>query len=335
MYDRTARDGTNLGAWAPEGRTPTNNAPLRGGKGSVFEGGIRVPTMVYWPGVAEPNTVSDEIICSIDYYPTILDMLGIRPQADQVFDGISIVPALSGRKLRRRAVFGHFPHYTIAVPCRPASWVREGDWKLIRFYETDEGFPDRLVLYNLKDDIGELKNLAGEQPKRIRDMERMLDEHLAETGALVPRKNPNYRPDAAREVAGWNASRDGWLEQGDKTLILNSIGPDPFIQQNVVPAASGKLVARFRMRSDSAGGGQFFWITENSRRFGPHQRLDFAPIHGGAWHEYEVPFEANGALRAIRIDPSTAPGTLEFEWIRIDDPGAEGKTLGEWRFAKG
>ncbi|MCP4645216.1 MAG: sulfatase [bacterium] len=332
MYDRTARDGTNLGAWAPEGRTPTNNAPLRGGKGSVFEGGIRVPTMVYWPGKTEPDTVSDEIVCSVDFYPTLLDMIGVAPQQDQVFDGVSMVPAVLGKKLGRRAVFGHFPHYTAAVPCRPASWVREGDWKLIRFYEQDEAFPNRIELYNLKDDIGELNNLAERYPERAQSMERMLDQHLEETGAHVPKENPDYVETAAKEVGGWRPSGECWIKQGEGALVMTSVAGDPFIISNGAPEASGALMARFRMRSSSTGGGQFFWTTQKARNFGPHQRLDFIPIHDGAWHEYEVPFDANATLRAVRIDPSTGPGVMEFEWIRIEGGG---KVQREWRFADG
>ena len=120
MYDRTARDGTQLGAWAPEGRTPTNNAPLRCGKGSVYEGGVRIPTMVYWPGVAVGGTVSHEIINTIDYYPTLLEMLGIAPGPEQRFDGISFAPALHGKKTAARSRLRPLPAHRArrAVPAR-------------------------------------------------------------------------------------------------------------------------------------------------------------------------------------------------------------------------
>ncbi|MBN2309517.1 MAG: sulfatase [Candidatus Hydrogenedentes bacterium] len=332
MYDRTMRDGTNLGPMSPEGRTPTNNAPLRSGKGSVYEGGIRVPTMVYWPGKVAGDTVSHEPICSIDFYPTLLDMLDIAPRPGQVFDGISFAPALEGRRLRRRALYGHFPHFTQVVPCRQASWVRAGDWKLIRFYELDENFPNRLELYNLNDDLSEMWNLAEACPKRACDLERMLDRHLAETGALVPKPNPNYRPEAAREIAGWRPSGQCWIEPAVAGLILHSTGGDPFIVNTGAPDAAGRLVARFRMRSTSAGPGQFFWTTQQGRRFGPQRRLDFAPAHDDAWHEYAVPFEADAPLEAVRLDPSVGPGTVTIEWIRIED--AQGNAVKEWRFSR-
>ena len=332
MYDRTARDGTNLSAWAPEGRTPTNNAPLRGGKGSVYEGGVRVPLMVYWPGVVEKETVSDQVANSIDFYPTILDMLQLNPQPSQVFDGVSIVPALEGNTLNRDTVYGHFPHEVPAVPCQPASWVRQGDWKLIRFYQTDESFPDHYELYNLAEDIGELYNLAEVYPEKVKELEGLLDKHLKETGALVPQKNPEYRPDAAKEICGWRPSGQCWIQQKDACLVVNSMGADPFIVNNSVPNVSGKLRVRFRMRSNSKGTGQFFWVTEKTPKFGPNQRLDFAPIHDNAWQEYTVDFEANASLTAIRIDPSAGSGIIEFEWIQIESGETDAVVHKKWSF---
>jgi arylsulfatase A-like enzyme len=329
MYDRTARDGVNFGAWAPEGRTPTNNAPLCGGKGSVYEGGIRVPSIVYWPGKTEGGTVSREAISSVDYYPSLLDMLDIAPAPGQVFDGVSIMPALLGKRLKREAIYGHFPHYVPAVPCRPASWVRKDEWKLIRFYEQDENFPNRIELYNLDEDIAEMNNQAERYPKRARELEAMLDRHLAETGALVPMPNPAYQPEALREVAGWTPSGQCWLECGQRFLAVNSIGQDPFIVTNTVPEISGNLTARFRMKSASDGVGQFFWTTRTVPNFGPKQRLDFAPIHDGQWYEYEIGFAPASPLTGLRLDPSAAPGTIQIEWLRISQEGAVVK---EWSF---
>ena len=331
MYDRTARDGTNLGAWAPEGRTPTNNAPLRCGKGSAYEGGIRVPALFYWPGVVDAEGVSHEVTSTIDLYPTILDMLDIAPKPGKTFDGISIVPALVGKKLRRKAVYGHFPHALPAVPMRQASWVRKGDWKLLRFYELDGNFPNRLELYNLREDIGELDNRADREPRLTHVLEGMLDEHLERTGALVPKENPNYRPEAAREVAGWRPFGDAWIEQGDGVLVVHSMGGDPHVAAGIVPAASGDLRMEVRLRSDSTGTAQFFWTTARARYFSPGQRLDFSPNHNGQWEELAVPFTADAPLLAIRIDPATAPGRIEIDWVKL--VGHAGKVVRQWDFS--
>ncbi len=250
-------------------------------------------------------------------------------------DGISIVPALHGNKLKRHTLYGHFPHYVPAVPCRPASWVRDGDWKLIRFYETDEAFPNRLELYNLADDIGELRNLAAVYPERAARMERMLDQQLQETGPSCQRRTRITIPNAARDIAGWHPSGDCWLEQSDAGLVMHCTGGDPFVLTNAVEPASGDLVARFRMKSTSKGGGQFFWTTEKMPRLGPKQRLDFATQHDGNWHDYEVPFTAQSPLRAVRFDPSTAPGKIEIAWIEILTAGDEPRVVKDWQFGKG
>ncbi len=334
MYDRTLRDGKQLGPWAPEGRTPTNNAPLRGGKGSVYEGGVRVPTLIYWPNVTRGDTTSDEIISTIDYYPTLLDMIGVAPRPGQAFDGISVVPALLGRRLRRDALYGHFPHVVPAVPCQPASWIRKGDWKLIRFYQLDESFPNRLELYDLRHDIGEVKNLVASHPRRARDLERLLDKHLEDTHALVPKPNPNYVPGAEREIEGWRPNGNCWITRQDGLLALTSIGDDPFIINRTVPEASGELTIRFRMRSKGPGPGQFFWTTRREPQFGPGRRLDFEYRQDGSWQEHALTFDAPDPLQAIRIDPIVGSGKVEFEWIRVESAEEGAKHLAEWRFSQ-
>jgi arylsulfatase A-like enzyme len=102
----------------------TSNAPLRAGKASVYEGGTREPMIVVWPGRVSPGSKSDAIVQSIDFHPTLLEMAGLRAQATQKFDGISIVPALVGKPLKREAIFCHFPHYTPAASNIPGSWVK-------------------------------------------------------------------------------------------------------------------------------------------------------------------------------------------------------------------
>ena len=93
-----------------DGATPTSNRPLRGGKATIFEGGVRVPCVVVWPGVVSGGTRSDVVIQSSDFYPTLLEVLGLRPRAGQRFDGVSIVPALKEQPLAREAIFTYFPH---------------------------------------------------------------------------------------------------------------------------------------------------------------------------------------------------------------------------------
>lgn len=124
-----------------------------------------------------------------------------------------------------------------------------------------------------------LPNVAAEHSEKVRELEAMLDRHLGETGALDPRKNPDYQRGAAAEAAGWRPGGQCCIERKDGALLMHSVGGDPFIVNNAAPEVAGPLVVRFRMRSESEGLGQFFWTTSEAPRFGPHQRLDFAPEH--------------------------------------------------------
>ncbi len=185
----------------PDQLPATNNAPLRAGKGRLYEGGIRVPLIVRWPGAVKPGSRSDEIVSSIDLYPTMLKMAGLAPRDGQVLDGISIVPSLKQEgSLEREALFNYFPNGGPSRP--PGVTVRQGDWKLIRWYETYPEFPDQYELYNLKDDIGEQTNLAAQKPELVAQLNQRIDRFLADTNALIPKPNPSYNPGAPSQVEG-------------------------------------------------------------------------------------------------------------------------------------
>ena len=160
---------------------PTENAPLRSGKGYAYEGGLRTPWIVRWPGVTAPGSVSNQPVASIDLLPTVAAAVGTRPPADRAIDGLDLGPALRGRDLPRRALHWHFPHYRAGPAHDPYSVVRQGKWKLIRFYD-----PVRTELYDLAADLGETDNLATSNPSRARALEAVLDEALRSTGARMP-----------------------------------------------------------------------------------------------------------------------------------------------------
>jgi arylsulfatase A-like enzyme len=176
--------------WAGD-QPPTNNDPLRAGKGTLYEGGVRVPLMVAWPGVVPPGTTSSEVVGAIDVYPTVLEMAGIPKPSKQKMDGVSYASVLKqAGSLNRAAYFTYFPHGGPAKP--PGVTVRAGDFKLIRWFETGPNYPDRHELYNLKDDLGERKNLANHMPDKVRELEAQIDSFLADTGALTPIPNPAH-----------------------------------------------------------------------------------------------------------------------------------------------
>ena len=158
----------NGGLATSEGR-PTSNLPLRGGKGWIYEGGIREPFLVRAPGVTRPGSNCSVPVISTDCYPTILDLAGLPPRPEQHRDGVSLVPLLGGKAtLGRAALFWHYPHYGNQGGF-PSGAVRMGPWKLIERYE------DGLVhLYHLDADIGERDDLARVEPDRVAAMRARL-----------------------------------------------------------------------------------------------------------------------------------------------------------------
>lgn len=171
----------------------TSNSPLRSGKSSIYEGGVREPLIVVWPGEVKPGSRSDAIVQSVDFHPTLLEVTGTPSHPEAAFDGVSFVPALRGGNLSREAIFTHIPNYQAATLHRPATSVRKGDWKLIRFYCDGPGQTDRFELYNLREDIGESNDLAKAEPERVSELNALIDRFLSDTEAVVPIANPGYQ----------------------------------------------------------------------------------------------------------------------------------------------
>ena len=180
-----------------DGTTPTSNAPLRGGKATMFEGGTRVPGVVVWPGVTAAGSRSDALVQSEDYYPTLLAGLNLQPAEGQRFDGASILPALKGESLPDKAIFQYFPH-SPGVPdwLPPAVSVHLGDWKLIRIFYGGEKGAHRFMLFNLRNDLGERNNLAPQHPELVAKLDALIGEFLTDTSAVVPVPNPAFDPAA-------------------------------------------------------------------------------------------------------------------------------------------
>ncbi|MFD1142199.1 sulfatase [Larkinella insperata] len=181
-------------------RSISRQDPLRAGKGSYYEGGVRVPLVVRWPGTVAAGTVSSTPVINLDFYPTLLDILK-RPKPRQPLDGISILPLLKGGKLPDRPLYWHFPIYLEAYNpqldggrdplfrTRPGSTIRLGDWKLHEYFE-DNG----LELYNLKTDLGEQHNVASANGAVVKKLHALLKKWRAQQAAFVPTElNPAYR----------------------------------------------------------------------------------------------------------------------------------------------
>jgi arylsulfatase A-like enzyme len=167
----------NGGLSTSEG-SPTSNLSLRGGKGWVYEGGIREPFLIRWPGVTKPGSACDVPVISTDFYPTILDMAGLPLKKDQHLDGVSLTPLLKGgTSIDRDALYWHYPHYSNQGGF-PAGAIRTGDWKLIERFEDG-----RVHLYDLQMDIGERQDLADQDPQRVEQMRAKLHVWYKQVGA--------------------------------------------------------------------------------------------------------------------------------------------------------
>ncbi len=169
----------------------TDNAPYRAGKGHLYEGGVREPLVIRYPGVTKPGTVISTPVSSVDFFPTFCEAAGVRPGK---VDGVSLLPLLRGGRLRDRALFWHYPHYSNQGG-EPGSAIREGDWKLIEFYHHP-----RRELYNLAKDPAEKSNLIAREPAVAKRLAAKLRAWLKETGAVMPSKNPKADP----AWPGWN-----------------------------------------------------------------------------------------------------------------------------------
>lgn len=170
----------------------TSNAPLRGGKGMLYEGGVRVPWIARWTGKVKPGLTCDEPIISIDLYPTLLALADAKPRIGHILDGTSITPLLFGNGGRatgqaRQPLYWHFPGYLGSGKdiwrTTPAGATRAGDWKLIEFFETG-----KIELYNLADDIGEKTNLAAKLPGRAKQLHDDLALWRQSVNAVMPAK---------------------------------------------------------------------------------------------------------------------------------------------------
>ncbi|GAA5147736.1 sulfatase [Prosthecobacter algae] len=173
----------NGGLSTSEG-SPTSNLPLRGGKGWMYEGGIREPLVIRWPAVLKAGTVIETPVCSPDYFATALEVAQGKTAAQ--VDGVSLLPLLKGGSLPERALYWHYPHYGNQGGA-PGAAIRMGDWKLIEWYEDG-----RRELFNLREDLGEQKDLATSNPDQVTALAAKLEAWRKDVGALMPTPNPGY-----------------------------------------------------------------------------------------------------------------------------------------------
>jgi len=317
----------------------TSNLPLRSGKASIYEGGTREPCIVVWPGRVQPGTTNDALVQSVDWYPTLLTMCGLKPRAGLKFDGVDQTPTLLGGPPVRDRVFCHFPHgspkQAEGIPgLLPSTYVRLGDWKLIRFHADNDDGSDRFELYNLKEDLGESRNRAAEKPELVGQLNALIADFLRDTAAVVPIRNPDYDPQAssivgtaARKAAAQAAAAadplQGWKARSCTATVARGIvtvtaeGDAPFL--GVAAGIEGPATVTFRVRCSASGKGKVEWIPPGSPVKAEHA-TPFA-LEAGDWQTVKVPIPAKGPLGIARIYLPAQRQRVEIDWIELGGAG--------------
>ena len=342
----TTTDGTKYTTY------PTDNAPLKGGKASMYEGGIRVPCVIVWPGLTSPGTETDARIQSTDFYPTLLNLVGASIPQDYPVDGIDFSPVLTDSKWERNEpMFTYFPApppVPNALP--PAMTVHDGKWKLIRLFHQGENYKEEhdYLLFDLENDISETTNVAAEYPTEVERLDALLENHIQETGAVVPIPNPRFvsTTDPGSNTPLWDFDEDVdgfdfliknmtavWSSDGNGGGYLDCTtngGTDPYVfSQNVSFSTTDldQLSIRVKNGTDNANvivrlytdNDRFDYLIPTTKNSTVFEEKSISLT--GATSTDGVSYADDLTITRIRIDPnaSGAVGTVSFDYIRFQD----------------
>ena len=348
----------------------TSNHPLRGGKGGIHEGGVRVPAVVVWPGVTEPESRSDVRIQANDLYPTILHMLNVARPKNHVIDGVDFEQALRGVEMDRGPMFTHVPGHGATPHWLPPSMsVHHGDWKLIRTFHYGDNENHEYRLYNLREDVGENQNLASERPEKVKELDQLIEDYISEANVVIPLPNSNFDPDEfdatkigvqpgglkmprsfrssqqknipknnaqpvrKAEMLGWIA-KNAAVSVEDDSLTVTPEGRQPFLANNRV-RATGPAEIRFRIRTPMDGTGRLHWRTEGQELFPKNSQSKSFEIAGGDWQELTVPIDVKGNLVHLRFFLSNTKQPTEIDWMECGPQDSKSKTKEKWDFKSG
>ena len=303
------------------GTPATHNAPYRAGKGYVYEGGLREPLLVRWPGVTQPGRVCDTPVVLTDLVPTLLEAAGIDPaQAVGPLDGVSLTGLLRGDPLPPRPLFWHFPNYTNQGG-RPAGAIREGDWKLVEQFEDGS-----LELYELAADVGERRNLATAEPERTARMLAALRDWRARVGARMPTLAPDV--DAALHRRLYVEQDSSRLEPAATAAAMEPEWQEWRAAMNA--ATKGRKASVTPARGDIRLHARDARVHGETLRYEPQSNKDVLgfwtkPTDWAEWEfevmtpgRYEVEIQqgcggkSGGAEVAVEIGGGSGPTTLPF-----------------------
>jgi arylsulfatase A-like enzyme len=303
----------------------TNNAPLRYGKGFLYEGGIRVPMIVGWPGVVEAGSRSAALVSSVDFYPTMMEMAGIGETRQDNLDGISLLPLLKkGQAPENRAIFNAAPAgFFFEFP--PAACVHQGRWKLIKWYETNQQCPEEYELYDLKEDIGETNNLASQHPQLVQEMAAEIDRVVHQTGARMPIPNPGFDPEAG-PVMGCHPDSRTTLKKQEAYLELMAVNNNPGIRIYDLPDHDTNIIVEITMRADKPGKGRVGWGLKTWWGRDMFQvPVQYEVKDPASWETYRAEIPTDEPLTRLELNPLREARNVQIRSILLKD--LEGEVL--------
>ena len=327
--------GINHPRKALDSRFASSNLPLRGAKGWNYEGGIRVPLIVHWPGQIKANTTSHAVVTGTDYYPTLLEMIGLPAMSKQHLDGKSFVPALKGKAHDRGAIYWHFPHYSNHGYQSPGGAIRLGQYKLLEYFENGS-----VQLFDLENDIGEKKNLSRAKPETTKKLLKMLHNWRKEVDAQMPKvktaassRKPKAQPtvgknlpaDVEKFAPGWEVRdwggpgmkpglRKEWAGRSN-VLLTHPLSKDvPCVLSREVKVPAGKKTAlEFAVTNHPKGNWKLVL-----RINGKNVRAE--PIEDTKWKEFRIDLTKH-AGKTVTIELENRATGWAFEagyWSRIE-----------------
>lgn len=314
-------------------RYSSSNLPLRGAKGWNYEGGIRVPLIVHWPGKLKPKSTSQAVVTGTDYYPTLLEMLGLPSLPDQHVDGKSFVPALMQESYERGPIYWHFPHYSNHGFQSPGGAMRSGNYKLLEYYENGT-----VQLFDLENDIGERNDLSKTKPEVTKRLTRMLHDWRKNVDAKMPypktatskpapgarvarpkrdAQTSNLPADVEKFAAGWKVSQWGgpamkpglraaWQGRSN-VLVTHPRSQDSpcILSRNVNVPAGRKSSLRFAANNHPQGN----WTLVV--RIAGKEVLQ-QPIDGNQWQEFDIDLSQH-AGKAVLVELENQASDWSYE----------------------
>jgi hypothetical protein len=280
-----------------------------------------------WKGRIPEGSVTDALAGNIDLYPTLLDLLGLAKREGQILDGVSLAPVLRETGTIERDLFIYFPYQRDGVDVT----VHSGDFKLLRSFDPDAP----LQLYNLKEDIGETKNLAESMPDKAADLNARIDAFLKETNALVPRPNPDYKPAPPRaggpvDPAQGLVPKSCSIAVADGVLRVTAEGKNPFLG-TAQAKAPGPLTLTLRARSAPGGAGRVAWSTVDQEDFSDDRSTGFQIVGGNEWQDVTVNLPIRGATKVLRLHLPAEAAPVDIESITVRSVKT-GNAVKSWAF---